>query len=516
MPRTVECCLRHFQQNPVLRVHPFGFARRDVEMPRVKHVGIGHHPARIDKSSLATAPGQINIQLVRGELRNHLAALNQPVPEFRNAPRAGKLARQPDDGDQPGACVVHMWGKGNRTRGFDGLAQMGGHRGNCRMQEKIRDRECPVQHRLQPVMHAGHMQGRRTKIKEVGGAVQIVRIHPKRCGQLACDHLFDAVRACHAVRGLRRFWQGSCLQRAPVHLAIGAQRQTRQRHEPTWHRIIGQTGGKSGAQGRLIHAIRHAIGDQHLVGVIGPRPIHTDAGHNHRLFDTRLRLQRRLDLAQFNPEATDFHLSVDPAQIMHHTLRILAYQIAGAVQHHIRVPRGRDKFLSRKVWLAQIAKRQPLACGKQFTRLAHGYGLHIRPQNKDIRAADGPANRQRQAQFGLGAGNGMAAGKGGIFCRAIAVDHSQVRAGRHHAGHRRGRHHIAAGQQLAQGGKIAGPCIGHGMKQPCRQPHRGDALRLDHRAKRTQRSGHIFRQYQRATVQQCPPDFQRCRIECDG
>ena len=155
---------------------------------------------------------------------------------------------------------------------------------------------------------------------------------------------------------------------------------------------------------------------------------------------------------------------------MHHATFVLPRKIAGAVKQHIRIPGGRDEFLGGQIGLTQIAKRQPFTGGKQFTRLTHGHRLQISAQHKHIGAADRFADGQRQAQFGLGARNGMAAGEGCVFRRPIAVDHGQVRAGRHHACHRCRRHYIAAGQQLAQGGKIGRSRIGHGMKQTRRQP----------------------------------------------
>ena len=507
MARRIQRRLRHFQQDAVLRVHPFGFARGDVEMLGIKHIGIRHHTACIDKAILALR--QINIQLFGRELRNHLAPGHQPIPKLFRRTRAGKLARQADDGNQTRARAVYIRGKRHRSRRLGRLAQMGGHCGNGGVQEKIGNRKRPVQRRLQAVMQPRHMQGRCPKIKEIGASVQIIRVHAKGCGQLARNHLLKTMAAgpgfCGGLGGLGRLWQNQRLQRAPVDLAIAVQRQGWQGDKPRRDRIIGQTRGKACAQSRLIqgpacHAVRH----QHLVS-----PVRTAVRHHHRLCDISLRLQRRLNLAQFNPEATDFHLSVNPAQIVHHAARVLPGQIAGAVQHHARIPRGGDKFFRRHIRLAQIAQCQPLTRRKQFARLAHRHGLQIWPQHKHIGAADGFANRQRQPQFRLGARNGMATGEGGVFRRAVTVDDRQVRARRHHAGHARRRHHVAPGQQLAQGGKIAGPRIGHGMKQPRRQPHRGDTLIPDHCPKRAKRPRCIFRQHQRATVQQRAPDLQR-------
>lgn len=42
--------------------------------------------------------------------------------------------------------------------------------------------------------------------------------------------------------------------------------------------------------------------------------------------------QAGFDLAQFDAKTTDFHLMVDPPQVLHQAIGALAHQIAGAIE----------------------------------------------------------------------------------------------------------------------------------------------------------------------------------------
>ena len=134
----------------------------------------------------------------------------------------------------------------------------------------------------------------------------------------------------------------------------------------------------------------------------------------------------------------------------------------------------------------------------------------------DRGAADRPPDGQWRTTFCLGQRDLVAAGEGGVFRRTVAVDHLQIWAGHHHARHPCGRHHIAPGQQMGQRGKGFGRLVGHGVKQPCRQPQRGDPLTLQRLPKRAKRQRIFICNHQRAAIQQRAPDFQCGRIKGDG
>ena len=68
---------------------------------------------------------------------------------------------------------------------------------------------------------------------------------------------------------------------------------------------------------------------------IGHQPLdagHVLARHHHRLPNGRMLAQHRFDLAQFDAEAANLHLMIDPAQILDVASRQEARQVARAIE----------------------------------------------------------------------------------------------------------------------------------------------------------------------------------------
>ena len=190
-------------------------------------------------------------------------------------------------------------------------------------------------------------------------------------------------------------------------------------------------------------AIEQHISHQNLV-ILGTEC----GGDNHCALDTGMAFKGGFNLGQFNPEAADFYLTVDPAQKMHQAVTVLAGQIAGAVKQGLIVTGGGNEFCRCQIITPKIAKGEAKAAGIKFARSTGGNRHHGAVKNTHSRAMDWAANGQGHARLGLGAADGMRAGKGGIFGRTIAVDHPQARTGLQNPRHPHRRHHIAAGKQF--------------------------------------------------------------------
>ncbi|GAA3438554.1 hypothetical protein GCM10018954_081710 [Kutzneria kofuensis] len=120
-------------------------------------------------------------------------------------------------------------------------------------------------------------------------------------------------------------------QRLAVELPVGAQREAVQPHDRRRHHVVRQRGGEVGAQ------VRVGVGDH-----VADEPLHAGAvlaGDHHRVADVRVPAQRRLDLAQLDPEAADLDLVVGAADELQHAAGGPADEVAGAV-HAAAWPRG--------------------------------------------------------------------------------------------------------------------------------------------------------------------------------
>jgi hypothetical protein len=108
-------------------------------------------------------------------------------------------------------------------------------------------------------------------------------------------------------------------QRVPVHLPVRRQRQLQQFDQPGRHHRGGQLGGQPvGSAGA---PFAHDVADDAVL------PDHGDG-----LPYPRQALQRRLDLAQLDPNPPDLHLVVG-APLEHQAAVVAAqYQVAGAVE----------------------------------------------------------------------------------------------------------------------------------------------------------------------------------------
>ncbi len=113
-----------------------------------------------------------------------------------------------------------------------------------------------------------------------------------------------------------------------VELAVGGDRQPGQGDEGGGHHVAGQQLAQArGERGgvRLRAGRGNGVGDETLVaGTVL-------AQHDGGLVDLRLPYQRRLDLAEFDPEAAQLHLVVGAAEVVEAAVVVPAREVAGAV-----------------------------------------------------------------------------------------------------------------------------------------------------------------------------------------
>ncbi len=163
-------------------------------------------------------------------------------------------------------------------------------------------------------------------------------------------------------------------QRATVELAVGGDRQRVEHDEGRRDHVLGQRLDRPGPHGVDVHTARAGtvrvgagrVRSSHAVRCI--RCVRYQVGHqvalpevvladdDHRAGDPRGLGQHRLDLAELDPETSDLHLVVDPAEEGELTVVGPPDQVAGAVQPAARRPeRVGDEPLRGQARPAQIA-----------------------------------------------------------------------------------------------------------------------------------------------------------------
>ncbi|BCD88487.1 hypothetical protein PSm6_48940 [Pseudomonas solani] len=98
---------------------------------------------------------------------------------------------------------------------------------------------------------------------------------------------------------------------------------------------------------------------------------------HHRFADFSQFHQTGFDFAQFDAQATDFHLVVDAAGVFDHAVRAITGQVAGAV-HTLAGHEGvGDKAFGGQCWAAVVTPGQAFAGQVQLTQYTHRHWLQI-------------------------------------------------------------------------------------------------------------------------------------------
>src|SRR5205814_884584 len=109
--------------------------------------------------------------------------------------------------------------------------------------------------------------------------------------------------------------------------------------------------------GRVVRPIK---GDQALVAFFALR----DDG---AVFDLAVLIEPGFNLTQFDAEATDLDLCIDPAQILNVAILQPTRQIARLVHARVRLERVDDKLFLRQFRAMQITARETVARNVEFT-----------------------------------------------------------------------------------------------------------------------------------------------------
>ncbi len=301
-------------------------------------------------------------------------------------------ARQLVDEPQPALARrerdrVPVEGGGGRSRDRPG-GQRRRESGHRRVIEQNAQRDVGAERHTYPGDHLGRGQGVPAELEEV-----VVQAHVGEAQGVPERLLYGSlalVARGAGTRRARRAVEVGCGQRRPIEFAVRAERQLVEGHEGGGDQVPGQRTGGVGpdltAGGRA-----HQVGDELFVAR-GVLTSHDGDGGN-----AGAACQRGLDLARFDTEAADLHLVVQAAQVVEVTVRVAAYEVAGAVHTLAGSAEGvGEEPLGGQRGPAQIAVgdarsgQVQLALGARRDRPQHGV--------EDV----GPAGGERPSDQGSG------------------------------------------------------------------------------------------------------------------
>ena len=231
-------------------------------------------------------------------------------------------------------------------------------------------------------------------------------LKPQNLGkQPAQDLLLRRARSAAARRNLRLRRR----QRATVQLAVRRQRQPIQNHQRRRHQVLRQPLQKRPPQHRTIqrspvrtHHIAHQTTQPSsptaglatslatsLATGLAEVPTTVLARHHNSLQNSRLRKQRRLNLARLDAEPAKLDLPIRTAAKLQNPVSTPPRQIPAAVHPAPGRPiRVRNKPLTGQTRSPQIAPRQPQARNVKLPHHPNRYRLQATIQNVNPRVPD--------------------------------------------------------------------------------------------------------------------------------
>ncbi len=331
-------------------------------------------------------------------------------------------------------------------------------------------------------------------------------LHPQQALPQRDQALLQRSARGHVARSLR---SARNRQRLAVKLAVGGQRQCRQRHAHGRQHVLGQTRLQLLAQ--RIKRRQHRIAGRHKIGDQLHRAIAVAVADDRGRGDCRMQQQCGLHFARFDPVSADLQLRVGAAEEFQHPVLAPTRQIAGAVH----APAIGDERIGQEGRIVELLPL-PVALGHAGTadvELATGAGrdrLLLAVEYIDARIAQRPTDRYRCR---LGRGQAHHRGPHRGFGRAVQVGQpcaTLQQPGRQLAAERfaadQGVHllqwHILVGHQDA-------PQRGRGL-------HQADALARDQPRQAVRIVQQTIAGHDRAgAADQRQIQLQRCDIETD-
>ncbi|RAO56284.1 hypothetical protein ONO86_00749 [Micromonospora noduli] len=233
-------------------------------------------------------------------------------------------------------------------------------------------------------------------------------------------------------------------QRSAVHLAVGGDRQRRQRHVPGRHHRLGQPGREVGAQltRRDRGVVRDDVGDEPTFVAV---PVHRDGGGP----DARAGGEGAGDLVRLDPDTADLDLLVGPAQALQLTVLAPPHHVTRAVDAGAGLEGARHEPLGGQVGPADVPVRETGAADEQLPRSADAGQPAVVVEDVEQLPTDRSTDRGPRRVAGQ-VGHVPGAGERGALGRAVPVDEAQPRQGGGQRGDPAGVGRLAAEVEGAQ------------------------------------------------------------------
>jgi hypothetical protein len=243
----------------------------------------------------------------------------------------------------------------------------------------------------------GRHQPHRQQRMATTGEKPVVAPHRRDPEQLAPDRrqgLFGLPDGSGPGRSLHRIDRGiGQRQRSPIELAVGGHREGVDAHEPPWHHRLRKPLREEHLQRLVVRGsgLGKEVGDE--PPVTGADLTVDDHSPRHSLDP----LQLGLDLPEFDADAADLHLCVEPAEVLDFTVRTPPGQIAGAV-HPLAGPleeRVGEKPLGGQIGATEVSTRYPDAGEPQLSLDPYAHWPQRRVEDIRSHVRDRPTDRHR-------------------------------------------------------------------------------------------------------------------------
>ena len=306
-----------------------------------------------------------------------------------------------------------------------------------------------------------------------------------------------------------RFRQGLAIQ-----LAAGAQGHGIEAHQLRGHHIVWQLGGQCVLEAFVLLRFGLGAGD---AGVVADQ-LRTGGGfayQYHGLGHLFVGQQPRFDFLRLQPEAAQFDLLVETAEVFQHAVGIPAHPVAGTVQTRARLSQWvGDKALGRQPRPSQITPGQADTANAQLPGNTRGQWVEVGIEDPGNHIAQRPADGRTLAVRDLAVPVGHV-DRG--FGRSVAVVQLHIRQGFQGPVAQLGGQGFATGKQPPQTAASGHLRLMNEKLQQCRdEVQRGHAVGL-HQLRDTLRVT-VFAgagEHQAAAADQRPEAFPDRYVEAD-